>query len=260
MQLSSYQINGVWKQPTHAEIIEFLTDYGERSQPVDVAVLAPHPDDAEIAMGATISVLVQQGLSVAIVDLTNGEPTPVGTVETRLAEAKAAGEILGIDLRVTMDLPNRYLEDSVENRMKVAEVLRLIRPRILFAPYWVDAHPDHRTGAALVEAARFYAKLSKTAMSGERHYPAKIFHFSSNHYRMHLEPSFVFDCTQGMEAKLAALAAYNTQFNAGERQIDEVHTLAESYCRYYGRLIRRPFGEPFFSREVLGIETIQSLL
>ncbi|NLY55602.1 MAG: bacillithiol biosynthesis deacetylase BshB1 [Firmicutes bacterium] len=260
MQLSAYQVNGVWQQPTHAEIIDFLTAYAREAQPVDVAVVAPHPDDAEIAMGATISILVRQGLKVAIVDLTNGEPTPAGTVETRLAEAKAAGEILGIDLRVTMDLPNRYLEDTVENRIKVAEVLRLIRPRILFAPYWVDAHPDHRAAAALVEAARFYAKLSKTTMSGVRHYPARIFHFSSNHYRLHLEPSFVFDCTGGMDAKLAALAAYNTQFNTDERQFSEVRAAIESYGRYWGRLIRRPFGEPFFSREVIGIESIHSIL
>lgn len=260
MELSSYQEGGLWKQPTHVEIIDFLTEYTQRQEPMDVIVLGPHPDDAEIAMGATINTLVGQGKRVAIVDLTNGEPTPAGSIETRLAESQAAGEALGIDLRVTMDLPNRYLEDTVEARMKVAEVLRLLRPQIIFAPYWTDAHPDHKAGAALVEAARFYAKLSKTAMAGERYYPPRILHFSSNHYRMHLEPSLVFDCTPGMEAKKAALRAYRTQFNTNGREQDGVIDSIDSYNHYFGRLIRRPYGEPFFSREVLGVSDFGSLV
>lgn len=260
MEVSAYQVNGVWQQPSHLEIVEFLADYVARKGTVDIAVLAPHPDDAEIAMGATINVLVQQGYRVAIIDLTNGEPTPAGSVETRLAESKLAAEALGIDLRVTMDLPNRYLEDTVENRVKVAEILRLIRPEVIFAPYWVDAHPDHRAGAALVEAARFYAKLSKTTMAGERHYPPKIYHFSSNHYRMHLEPAFVFDCTSGMAAKKVALAAYQTQFNSNGREQNGVIESIDSYNHYFGRLIRSPYGEPFFSREVVGITSFSSLV
>ncbi|MBO8127189.1 MAG: bacillithiol biosynthesis deacetylase BshB1 [Firmicutes bacterium] len=260
MELSSYQRNGVWRQPTHAEIIEFLKDYTERKGRVDIAVLAPHPDDAEIAMGATINTLVQQGKKVAIVDLTNGEPTPQGTVETRLGESKEAGEALGIEVRITMDMPNRYLEDTIENRTKVAEVLRLLKPEIIFAPYWTDAHPDHRTGAALVEAARFYAKLSKTQMAGDRFFPPRIFHFSSNHYRMHMEPAFIFDCTRGMEAKKAALRAYQSQFNSNGRDIEEVLDSIVGYNHYFGRLIRRPFGEPFFSREALGITNFESIV
>ena len=110
---------------------------------LDILVIAPHPDDAELGMGGAILKFKKEGRRVGILDLTSGEPTPHGTPEIRTRETAAATAILGIDWRENLGLPNRSLEATIENRAKLAGVIRQQRPRWLFAPYWVDAHPDH---------------------------------------------------------------------------------------------------------------------
>ncbi|MDR7514145.1 MAG: PIG-L family deacetylase, partial [Armatimonadota bacterium] len=172
-----------------------------------VLVLAPHPDDAEIAMGGTMAALVAQGWRVVVCDLTDGEPTPVGTPERRRREAERAARILGVERQI-LDLPNRFLLDGVEARKKVAAVIRAVRPEWLFVPYWEDAHPDHVQAATLCEAARFYAKLTHTDIPGEPHYPRRVVHFFSTHYRMVRRPSFVFDVSETLERKMESLRAY----------------------------------------------------
>ena len=143
----------------------------------ELLVIGAHPDDVEIGMGGAIAAFVQHGHGVTILDLTDGEPTPMGTPERRRAESDAAAQTLGVRRRITLPLPNRYLMDTVENRVAVAEVIREVRPEILFIPYGVDAHPDHIAAERLGEAARFYAKLTKTEMRGDPHYPGRILHF-----------------------------------------------------------------------------------
>lgn len=224
-----------------------------------VLAIGAHPDDVEIGMGGTIAALVEQGHSVTVLDLTNGEPTPMGSPERRKAESEAAARILGVRRRITLPLPNRYLADTVENRIAVAEVIREVRPEILFIPYWVDAHPDHLAAERLAEAARFYAKLTKTEMRGDPHYPARIFHFFCTHYRLHVEPAFVLDISDQIERKMEAIACYASQFseergNAGA--LDGIRAIAQ----YWGTRIRRPFGEPFASKEPIGLRALGDLL
>lgn len=224
-----------------------------------ILALGPHPDDVEIGMGGTVLALLTQGHEVVLCDLTNGEPTPKGTPERRAVEAAEAARILGIGRRITLPLPNRMLTDSVENRQVVATVIRDVRPDLLFLPYWVDAHPDHVAAAALGEAARFYAKLTKTDMPGEPFYPKRVYHFISTHYDLHVKPTFIFDITDHFERKLAAVAAYASQF-AGEdgqmRILDYLRTLNG----YWGFLIGRPHGEAFVSREELGLGSLDRVL
>jgi N-acetylglucosamine malate deacetylase 1 len=178
-----------------------------------VLVLAPHPDDAEIAMGGTMAALVAQGWRVVVCDLTDGEPTPVGSPERRRREAERAARILGVERRI-LDLPNRFLLDGVQERKKVAAVIREVRPEWLFVPYWEDAHPDHVQAASLCEAARFYAKLTHTDIPKDPYYPRRVVHFFSTHYRMVRRPSFVFDVSETLERKMESLRAYESQFGA----------------------------------------------
>ena len=126
---------------------------------LDILVIAPHPDDAELGMGGAILKFKNEGRRVGMLDLTSGEPTPHGTPEIRKRETAAATAILGIEWRENLGLPNRSLEATIENRAKLAGVIRRETPRWLFAPYWIDAHPDHvaatrtrRRGPLLVEA------------------------------------------------------------------------------------------------------------
>src|SRR5260370_34282121 len=125
--------------------------------PVDYLVIAPHPDDAELGVGGTILVLKAQGSRVGVLDLTDGEPTPHGSPEIRRRETEAATAVLGLDWRGNLGLSNRSLVADLEARRRLATVLREVRPRYLFAPYWQDAHPDHGAASALVDAARFWA-------------------------------------------------------------------------------------------------------
>jgi bacillithiol biosynthesis deacetylase BshB1 len=224
----------------------------------DVVAFGAHPDDVEIGMGAAVARMVRQGLSVTVVDLTDGEPTPHGTPEIRARESAAAAEVLGVK-RVTLPLRNRELADNVEARRALAEVLRAERPRWLFAPYPVDAHPDHIAAAQIVTASRFWAKLTKTDMAGGPHYPAKLYHYLAVHMRLLAKPSFVLDVTGDLDTKLAALACYASQFEANERNRG-IMDLMRLQAATWGALIGTEAGEPFFSAEEIGVSDIRHVL
>src|SRR5437667_765805 len=110
---------------------------------LDYLIVAPHPDDAELAAGGSILLLRAQGASVGVLDLTDGEPTPHGSLEIRKRETDAATAILGLDWRGNLGLPNRSLVADLDARRRLAEAFRELRPQTIFAPYWEDAHPDH---------------------------------------------------------------------------------------------------------------------
>jgi bacillithiol biosynthesis deacetylase BshB1 len=224
-------------------------------------VIAPHPDDAEIGMGGTIPLLLSEGRRVGILELTDGEPTPLGSRAGRRRETEAATQVLGVEWRRQLDLPNRKLEHTLEARWAVAAVIRETRPRVLFAPYWEDAHPDHVAATALVEAARFWAKLTKTDLPGEPHYPQHIFYYFNMHLRAHERPAFVLDVSDHFETKIRAVACYASQFGPergpdGARFIDDLRARG----RYWGWTIGRTYGEPFASREPVGLIGLGSLV
>lgn len=226
---------------------------------LDILAIGAHPDDVEIGMGGAICSFLADGYRVGILDLTNGEPTPRGSVAIRAREREEAARVLDLTERISLDLPNRYLEDTIEARMQVAEVIRAHRPRILFVPYWSDAHPDHLAACALAEAARFYAKLTRTSMHHQPHYPAKVYHYFCTHLRLLVKPSFILDVSRYLEKKLAALSAYQSQFNA-VRADDTILNWVRRENLYWGSLIGVEAGEPFICREEIGLSSINGLL
>ncbi|VAX39605.1 N-acetyl hydrolase, partial [hydrothermal vent metagenome] len=128
------------------------------SEPLDLLVVAVHPDDAEISVGGTILANIAKGNRVGVLDLTNGEPTPHGSVEIRKAETAAASKTLTLDWRGNLGLMNRSLQADLKSREALASVFRLTQPKIILAPYWEDVHPDHVAASQLVDDARFWAK------------------------------------------------------------------------------------------------------
>ena len=226
---------------------------------LDVLIIAPHPDDAEIGMGGSIALLKAEGQRVGILELTDGEPTPLGSREIRQREAEAASRVLGIEWRRCLGLPNRSVQHTLDARHAVAGVIREVRPKMIFVPYWVDAHPDHVAATQLVEAARFWAKLTKTDMPGEPHWVRHIYYYFSLHLRAPEQPSFVLDISNHIETKIQAVKCFDSQ--VGQRRegtsiLDDLRTRA----RYWGWTIGSSYGEPFASREPIGLTGLSSLI
>lgn len=229
--------------------------------PLDVLVVAPHPDDAELGMGGAILRYKTEGYRVGVLDLTNGEPTPHGSLEIRAQETAAATEILGVDWRGNLGLSNRSLQPTLEARAALAGVFRQLKPRLVFSPYWVDAHPDHAAAVELIEAARFWSKLTKTDMPGTPHHPSRILYYNCVHLRQVEKPAFVLDISKFWERKLASIACYRSQFITG-RPIEAPTFLdrLRDQAAYWGWSISTAFGEPFYSREPVGIASMRDLI
>jgi N-acetylglucosamine malate deacetylase 1 len=228
---------------------------------LDALVVAPHPDDAELGMGGTIARLIAQGWNVGILDLTSGEPTPLGSPARRAEETAAANAAIGNPWRENLGLVNRSLEPSLLNRRALAAVFRRVRPRLLFAPYWEDAHPDHTAATKLVEDARFWSKLSKSDIPGSPHHPARVFYYFSVHLRIVERPSLLIDVSDQVDAKRAALACYRSQLV--DNQPPGRPTVIDSVCdrtRFWGHLAGVLHAEPFACREPVALRGLGELL
>ena len=229
--------------------------------PLDALVIAPHPDDAELGMAGAILRMRADGQRVGVLDLTSGEPTPFGSLEIRARETAEATAILGLDWRGNLGLPNRSLEHTLDARGQLAGVIRQLRPRWLFAPYWVDSHPDHVAALELIEAARFWSKLTKTDLPGEPHYPQRIFHYYCVHLRVVDKPAFVLDISSYWDRKRASIECYQSQFITGRPTesptfIDRLRDQAA----YWGWSIGVQYGEPFACRELPGLKSLNELI
>jgi bacillithiol biosynthesis deacetylase BshB1 len=228
---------------------------------MNIIVVGPHPDDQEIAMGGTIALLVSQGHTVTLVDMTDGEPTPFGTPERRRSEASAAAELLGVR-RVQMGLINREVLYGLEPRRQLAAVYRKLRPDILFIPYGQDAHPDHRQVTQIAEDARFDAKLTKSVIPGEPYHPPRVVYYFCSHLRFNFPASFSVDISAQMGIKILAIKCYQSQFETGRSEADQWRILEQvrSVNSYFGSTIKRSFAEPFYVLESLGLSGFHDLI
>ena len=221
-----------------------------------ILVFGPHPDDAELGMGGAILKLSQQGHKVHIVDMTNGEPTPFGSVETRAKEAAAAAKVLGVE-RTLLGLPNREVVHSVENRHRVAAVIRNHRADWLFVPYPVDAHPDHVAVTKICEDARFDAKLTKSAIPGDPVYPKRIIYYFCTHLRMNFTPNFCIDISDVIDRKIESVKCYESQFVGNSAFVPD---MVRTITAYFGSRIGTAYAEPFYTHEMLGFGGLDQLI
>lgn len=232
-----------------------------------ILVVGPHPDDQELGMGGTIARLASQGHSVCLLDMTDGEPTPHGDPQTRAQEAALAAGVLSSPgnpvVRRQLGLRNRFVEHSIEARHKAAGVIRAVQAQILFVPYFEDAHPDHLAVTRIVEDARFDAKLTSLPMPGDEGrppiYPKWLIYYFATHLRIAAQPSFVMDITGFEQRKHAAVVAYRSQFVVNEKNRAVVEWVAAA-GKYFGSRIGTAAGEPFFSREPLGLTGFDGLV
>jgi bacillithiol biosynthesis deacetylase BshB1 len=250
--------------------------------PLDILAIAAHRDDVEQTCGGTLLKMAQRGYRTGILDLTQGEMGTRGTAEDRAREAAEAAKILCISWREALDIPDGRVENTWENRLKVARVIRQQRPRVVILPYWKARHPDHYTASVLAYEACFLAGLTKLDFSADvpaagvssaplragrpqdsrrdagatnltAHRPFKII-YATLYYD--IRPTFVVDITDQFETRLQSLMAYKSQFvdqEAGKAIFPaeaEIRSRVEAMARYYGMLAGVTYAEPFLQKEV----------
>jgi len=219
----------------------------------DVLAIAAHRDDVEQTCGGTLLRMASRGLRTSILDLTQGEAGTRGSAEDRAREAVDAAQLLGVSWRQALDLPDGAIENTLENRLKIVRVLRLLRPRVVILPYWQARHPDHAITATLGYEACFLSGLAKVDTGSAPHRPFKIVYAS---LYADVRPSFIVDIAPFMEQRHLAVMAYRSQYAnqaagsgifVAEEEIRE-RTFAEA--RHYGLLAGVRYGEPFVQKEV----------
>jgi bacillithiol biosynthesis deacetylase BshB1 len=240
--------------------------------PLDILAIAAHRDDVEQTCGGTLLKAAQRGQRTGILDLTQGEMGTRGTAEDRAREASDAAKILGAGWRRALDIPDGRVENTWENRLKVAHVIRETKPRVVILPYWQGRHPDHYTTSVLGYEACFLAGLAKLDSSGPAaaagatnlppHRPFKII-YATLYYDV--RPTFVVDISEQFEKRFAALMAYKSQFSdqAAGRDLfpaqAEIRARVESMARYYGALGGVTFAEPFLQKEVALVDDLLAI-
>lgn len=241
--------------------------------PLDILAIAAHRDDVEQTCGGTMLKMAQAGRRTGILDLTRGEMGTRGTAEDRAREAGDAARILRVQWRQALDIPDGRVENTWENRLKVASVIREQRPRVVILPYWKGRHPDHYTASILGYEACFLAGLAKLdsdlrarrsedAPLSPAYRPFKIV-YATMYYDV--RPTFVVDITEQFETRLQSLLAYKSQFgdqDAGKEIFPaeaEIRLRIESMARFYGMLGGVTYAEPFIQKEVGLVEDLTLL-
>jgi bacillithiol biosynthesis deacetylase BshB1 len=233
------------------------------SSALDILAIAAHRDDVEQTCGGTLLKMAALGHRTGILDLTRGEMGTRGTAEDREREAADAARILRVSWREALDIPDGRVENTWENRLKVARVIRQTRPRVVILPYWEGRHPDHYTASKLGYEACFLAGLAKLAISSQPsavssktpapHRPFKIIYATLYH---DVRPTFVVDISEQFEARFESLMAYKSQFSDQEEgkhifpAEEEIRARVESMARFYGMMAGVTYAEPFLQKEV----------
>lgn len=227
---------------------------------IDILAIAAHRDDVEQTCGGTLLKMAALGWRTGILDLTQGESGTRGTAAERAAEAAEAARILGVRWRSALDLPDGRVENTWDNRLKIAAVLRQLRPRVVILPYWQGRHPDHYTASILGYEACFVSGLAKVETPSQRsgataapHRPFKILYAS---LYADVRPSFVVDITAHIERRFDSLMAYKSQYaNQAQGsdlfvQHEDIRERTFSLARTYGLLGGVRYAEPFVQKEV----------
>ncbi len=236
------------------------------SDEVDLLAIAAHRDDIELTCGGTLAKAVRAGHRVGILDLTQGEMGTRGDAATRAAEADRAAKTLGVPLRLNAAMPDAHLENNEASRKQIVAIIRRTRPRVVILPYSVGRHPDHRIASELGRDACYLAGLAKYAPGKgvEAHRPYKLLYALA--YREDpVKPTFVVDISDVFDLKIEAIRCYASQFT-GAKAAGEIHPTGQDLYElirvqsaHYGSLIRRRYGEPFYTAETLEVEDVLKL-
>jgi N-acetylglucosamine malate deacetylase 1 len=235
----------------------------------DILAIAAHPDDVELSCAGALMIEKQRGKVVGIVDLTRGELGTRGTAHTRLAEAEAARQLMGLDFRINLGLADGFFENTKPHQLQVIAAIRTYQPEIVLTNAPSDRHPDHGRAAALVNDAAFLSGLAKveTVLDGRQQAPWRpkyVLNFIQDRY---LQPHLVFDISAVMPQKLAAIRAFKTQFDTIPDDEPQTYISTPAFLQsiidraaMLGKSIGVPYAEGFLSSKALGIGSFDALV
>ncbi|GIN56520.1 bacillithiol biosynthesis deacetylase BshB1 [Lederbergia ruris] len=224
-------------------------------QGIDVLAFGAHADDVEIGMGGSLAKWANEKKEIVICDLTEAELSSNGDVVTRREEAEKAANTLGVKERLNLRFPDRGLSIADKYIREMVRVIREYKPKIIFAPYYKDRHPDHEHCSQLVTEAFFSAGIRKYTVTGEAkaHKPAFLYHYMINGFTT---PTFMVDITNHVEQKVQALQAYQSQFFMPQNGVQT--PLTEGYIetvtareKLFGKEVGVPFAEGFVANKPL---------
>ena len=139
---------------------------------MNIVVIAPHPDDESIGCGGAICRHADAGDRVTAAFLTSGELglkhlAREAAWQTREAEAKAAGKILGIAEMRFLRQPDWMLAEGVGSAANaLAEVLTSERPQLIYVPHPREWHPDHKAAGEILKQSLGMCAASVTEIRG----------------------------------------------------------------------------------------------
>ena len=231
---------------------------------LDLLAIAAHPDDVELTCGGTLLKMAQRGYKTGILDLTAGEMGTRGTPENRAKEAARAAKLLSVKWRGTLGVPDSDVQPCRQHKLRLAAMIRQLRPRTVILPYWEARHPDHYHASTLGYEACFLAGLKQLPIEGEAYRPSKILYSSSY---ADVRPTFVVDITAQYERRRRAILAFASQFRPGKTEkkskvhlaIDKLEMEMNQLARHYGQMIGVNYGEPFLQKELMKVEDVVNM-
>jgi N-acetylglucosamine malate deacetylase 1 len=231
---------------------------------LDLLAIAAHPDDVELTCGGTLLKMAGRGYKTGILDLTAGEMGSRGSPETRAKEAAKAAKLLGVAWRGTLGVPDSDVQPTRQHKLRLAGVIRQMRPQTVIIPYWEARHPDHYHASTLGYEGCFLAGLKALPIEGEAYRPFKILYATSF---ADVRPTFVVDITEEFERRRKAILAFASQFRPAKTEaksnvflaIDRLEEEMNQLARHYGQMIGVKYGEPFLTKELMQVEDVAAM-
>ncbi|HIJ65455.1 MAG TPA: bacillithiol biosynthesis deacetylase BshB1 [Candidatus Hydrogenedentes bacterium] len=227
---------------------------------VDVVAVGAHPDDVELGIGGLVCKLAQRGRRVGILDLSRGEMSTRGSVDERVEEAAEAARILGVTRRDNAELPDGTLANTDDQRRRVIQWIRTLRPQMLLVPMEGDRHPDHGAAYHLVRDANYFSGLVQID-TGQRPHRTPWVYYYHPYYDGATSPQILIDVSEQFETKLAALKAHKSQFYNPEYPGEATLISSEAFwdsirvrAAYWGTRIHAAYGEPLHAEGPIGLE------
>jgi N-acetylglucosamine malate deacetylase 1 len=228
---------------------------------LDLLAIAAHPDDVELTCGGTLLKMAQLGYKTGVLDLTAGEMGTRGTPDIRAKEAAQAAKFLSIKWRGTLGVPDSDVQPSRQHKLRLAAVIRELRPKTVILPYWEARHPDHYHASSLGYEGCFLARLKQLPLDGEAYRPFKILYSIAF---ADVRPTFIVDITPQFKQRHRAILAFRSQFLPPKTEkrgrvhlaIDRLEADMNQMARHYGQMIGVEYGEPFLQKELMKVDDV----